>query len=300
MRIDANRLLVLDAVASTGSVAAAAKRLNLVASGVSQHLAALERETGLNLVDRSRRGAQRTLTLTEAGRALAGHAARIREDLADAEAHIATLTDAVEGQLTIAAFPTSLRHLVLPACADLTRAHSAVSVRILELDEATVEQAIHSGRVDVALVERDTGRRPAQPGLSSVHLLDDRYRVVVPAGWAFPTTLTDLGNEPWIEGPPGSVAAAVLHRHRRATGLPFSGAHSCLEYPAVLDLVDAGLGAALMPDLALDNHPPRHARVVELPGLGGRAIHAVHQRQRTERRAVSTFLDALRLVARRL
>jgi molybdate transport repressor ModE-like protein len=300
MHVDPHRLLVLDAVASTGSVAAAARRLHLVPSGVSQHIAALERETGLSLVDRSRRGGHRALALTEVGRRLAEHAADLRARLDGVEAEFAALTESIQGSLTVAAFPTSLRHLVLPARARLMRDYDAVDLRIVQLDESAFDGALHSGAVDVALLEKEAGHRVSVPGLTSTHLLDDRYLVAIPQGWRTPTTLTDLGDRPWVEGPPESVTATVLERHRRTSGLPFRGAHACLEYPAVLDLVDAGLGAALVPHLALLNHPPRTAGVVELAGLGGRAIHAAYLRQRRGRRVIGALLDSLRAAAANL
>lgn len=298
MRIDPNRLLVLDAVATTGSVTAAARQLNLVPSGISQHLAALERETGLSIVDRSRRGGQRATRLTGAGQRLAAHAAAIRAGLDQIEVDIALLTDAVQGQVTLGVFPTALRHLVLPACEQLRRAHDAVQIRVVELDTSLAGTALHAGDVDIALVDRDAAEVPDDTGLAAEHLLDDRYRVAVPDTWAAPATLTDLGHQQWIEGPPDSVTAIVLDRHRRASGLPFAGAHACLEYPAVLDLVDGGLGAALVPDLALHNHPPRRAKIVRLPGLGSRAIYATYVRHRHERRIVRAVLDCLHAAAR--
>jgi DNA-binding transcriptional LysR family regulator len=68
--IDPRRLRVLQAVAASGSVAAAAQALHLTPPAVSQQLIALERETGASLIDRS----GRQVTLTAAGRLLAGHA----------------------------------------------------------------------------------------------------------------------------------------------------------------------------------------------------------------------------------
>jgi molybdate transport repressor ModE-like protein len=297
MRVDPNRLLVLDAVATAGSVTGAARQLNLVPSGISQHLAALERETGVSIIDRSQRGGQRATRLTSAGQRLAVHAARIRAGLEQVEVDIALLTEAVQGQVTLGAFPTVLRHLVLPAREHVMRTHEAVRVRIIELNEPLVRSALHAGDVDIAFVERDAEERLDDAGLAAEHLLDDRYQVAVPNTWATPTKLTDLGHQPWIEGPPNSVTAAVLDRHRQASGLPFAGAHSCLEYPAVLDLVDGGLGAALVPDLALRNHPPRQAKITQLPGLGGRAIYATYLRQRRERRVVRAVLDSLQAAA---
>src|SRR5262249_60324552 len=71
--IDPRRLRVLEAVAASGSVAAAAQALHLTPPALSQQLMALERETAATLIDRS----GRQVPLTAAGRRLAGHAGRI-------------------------------------------------------------------------------------------------------------------------------------------------------------------------------------------------------------------------------
>ena len=299
MRLDPNRLLVLQAVAETGGVAAAARKLHLVPSGVSQHLAALERETGLALVDRSQRGGQRTIALTGAGRRLAEHAARIRSQLDDAEADVAALADEVHGNVVVSAFPSVLRRLVLPAHGHLADTAAGVQLKIVELDEEPAVDALHAGEVDVALLEADAQSPGTRRGIATERLLEDRYRVAIPADWARPRTLADLGHQPWIEGPPRSVTAAVLRRHRRASGRPFAARHLCLEYPAVLDLVDAGLGAALVPDLALGRPMASRVAVLDLPGLGGRVISAAWLRRRRPRPEVAAVVDALRRAAER-
>ena len=86
--IDPRRLRVLQAVATHGSVAAAAGALHLTPPAVSQQLLALERETGASLIDRS----GRQVTLTPAGRLLAGHSERITAQLRQAERDLAELT----------------------------------------------------------------------------------------------------------------------------------------------------------------------------------------------------------------
>jgi len=299
MRLDPNRLLVLQAVAETGGVAAAARKLHLVPSGISQHLAALERETGLALVDRSQRGGQRTIALTGAGHRLAEHAARIRAQLDDAEADAAALADEVHGTVVLSAFPSVLRRLVLPARRLLAETATGVQLKIVELDEEPAVEALHAGEVDVALLEADAQTSGMRRGIAAERLIEDRYRVAIPAGWAKPRTLAELGHQPWIEGPPRSVTAAVLRRHRRASGLPFAARHLCLEYPAVLDLVDAGLGAALVPDLALARPLSSGAAVLDLPGLGGRVISAAWLRRRRSRPELVAVVDSLRRAAER-
>jgi len=293
-----DRLLVLRAVADAGGVVAAARRLHLAPSGVSQHLAALERETGLVLLDRSRRGGQRSLTLTAAGRRLAEHAARLAAVLADAEADALALTGRLEGPVRIGAFPTAVQRLVVPAVLVLARTDPGVTPVVHELDEAAGTAALHAGDLDVLLVEDESARRrPPPPGLTARRLLDDPYRLALPTGWPRPRDITDLAQRPWVDGPPGSAVRAVLDRLRATTRLPLPGVHTCLEFPAALALVDAGLAAALVPALALPELPGPGTRLVDVPGLGARTISIWTQTTRRPARLLTTVLDALATTA---
>ncbi len=83
-----------------------------------------------------------------------------------------------------------------------------------------------------------------------------------------------MAERPWVDGPPGSAVRAVLDRLRATTGLRLSGRHVCLEFPAALALVDAGLAVALVPALALPDPPGPGTQLVDLPGLGARTISA--------------------------
>src|SRR2546430_10746504 len=115
MQIDPRRLAVLGAVANAGGVLAAATVLHLTPSAVSQHIARLEAETGVTLLDRSRLGGRRSAGLTPAGRLLAAHAGRLAETLAAAERDLATLTRQGSGPGSVGALPTAIPHSVAPA-----------------------------------------------------------------------------------------------------------------------------------------------------------------------------------------
>lgn len=278
MRISPDRLLILRTVAAEGGVLAAARALHLAPSGVSAHLAALERETGLVLIDRSRRGGQRSLTLTVAGARIAAHASRLSEVLADIEADVATLSGDAAGDVTIAAFPTAIRHLVAPALNALTGTHPAITVRVVELDPEPALAALHAGTVDIVVEEHDLDTTPEVPdGLVYRHLADDRYRLAIPHVWPEPGGLADLADRPWVDGPPNATIHRVLERLRTATGLLFEGRHSCVEFPAALALVASGHAAALIPDLALPRTLTADIRLVTLPRLGGRRIGTLHR-----------------------
>jgi DNA-binding transcriptional LysR family regulator len=288
MPVDARRLVVLHAVADSGGVLAAAGALHLTASAVSQHIARLEAETGLTLLDRSRLGGGRAAGLTPAGRLLAGHAARLVAVLADAERDLAALTGAVAGTVTVAAFPTVMAHLVAPAAARVAAGAPHVRVSIVERDTEPAIAAVRAAAVDLALVENDAQAPPPAAGVSGVRVrpvLDDRYRIAVPVAWGVAADLAAVLARPWVDGPPGSATRQVLDRLAAQHGVRLRREHECLEFPGVLSIVAAGLAAAVVPALAL---PPQHAPaypgvvLLDVPGVGARRISVVHRAGRHE------------------
>ncbi|HEY5335006.1 MAG TPA: LysR family transcriptional regulator, partial [Mycobacteriales bacterium] len=163
MQVDPRRLLVLQAVARHGSVVAAAAALHMTPSGVSQHLTALERECGIALVDRSRRGGQRPIAFTTAGRRLIEHADRLAEVLDDVGAEVAALTTAAGGPVVVATFLTALRGFVTHAFLNLRSTHPAIEPRVRDVDERDVTKEVLAGRVDLGVVEDDAERRRPVP-----------------------------------------------------------------------------------------------------------------------------------------
>src|ERR1700749_3583180 len=122
--LDVNRLRVIDAVARTGSVTAAAKELHYSQPSVSHHIARLEAETGAQLLQRAGRG----IRLTQAGRLLADRAAEIigRIDAADAE--LSAHGGLPAGRVRLAGFASAIGSLVVPAAAALARRHPGLEI----------------------------------------------------------------------------------------------------------------------------------------------------------------------------
>src|SRR5499425_1738874 len=163
MTLDPRRLLVLRAVDRHGGVVGAAEVLRVTPSAISQQLAALERDAGVALVDRSRRGGQRPVELTAAGRRLAGYAAQLDQVLQEAEADIAAFASAAVGPVTVAAFFTILSGYVGPALTRLARTHPGIRVRVIELDEPQALPELHAGTIDLVFVEDDEQIRRRPP-----------------------------------------------------------------------------------------------------------------------------------------
>ncbi|HWD96754.1 MAG TPA: LysR family transcriptional regulator [Acidimicrobiales bacterium] len=299
MHINPQRLLMLQVVDSAGGVLAAGRQLHLAPSGVSQHIAALERETGLVLLDRSRRGGQRSATLTAAGRQLLVYATRLAEVIADAETEMTALSGSAGGPIVLAAFPTVISKLAVPALNQVTQTNRGVTPIVREISEQSAIKALHAGEVDIVLVEDDLGHaRTPEPGCSLRWLLDDPYRVVIPHEWPVPTALSELSDYPWVDGPPGSAISGALSRLRAATSFNFTPRHTCLEFPAALALVGGGMAVALATELALNDPLPVGVRVIDFPDLGSRRISALFQIGRKKPLPVVTaLLDALKFAA---
>src|ERR671917_21708 len=111
--LDVRRMRVLREVAARGSFSAAAEALAYTQSAVSQQIAALEREAGARLVERSARGVR----TTEAGRVLVRHTEVILARLADAEAELEAIAGLRGGRVRMASLPSAGATLMPPAIA---------------------------------------------------------------------------------------------------------------------------------------------------------------------------------------
>lgn len=299
MNLDPRRLVVLRAVDHYGGVVGAAAALHVSPSAVSQQLAALERETGFALVDRSRRGGQRALEFTIAGRRLVGYADQLVEVLAEAEAELGALADSVAGPVAIAAFFTVLRGFGGSALVELAQSHPGLQPHVVQLDEPGSITDLQAGRLDLVVVEDDAQRRRVVPrGLHYEPLADDPFRVAVPLDWPEFDELSAVADRPWIDGQPESALGQAMARVRRTTGVRLPAAHRCHEFTAALAMVANGLAGAFVPELALAASAPADVRVVALPGIGARRIGVLYRRSRREPTpAVRAVLDALRAAA---
>lgn len=245
--IDVHRLGILRAVSRNGSLAGAARSLRLTPSAVSQHVAALERSVGARVVDRSTRGVQ----LTAAGRLLVDAADAVAGELSDTERRLSQLVNGQAGRLAVATFSSAGQGLLPPAMAPMT-ARAEVDVRAIEAEPPGAVDLLRSGEVDVALVYHFRTRTPprAWRDLRYVPLVDDHVRAVLPA--QHPMTrrteirMADLADEWWVHGS-GSCGEAM----EAAAGYDPKVACRGSDYFFMMTMVAAGIGIALIPDVAL-------------------------------------------------
>ncbi|MFI6263456.1 LysR family transcriptional regulator [Micromonospora sp. NPDC051006] len=294
--LDVRRMHVLRAVVASGSVSAAARELGYTPSAVSQQLAVLEREAGAQLLERSGRGVRPT----EAGRLLSRYAAVIGEQLAEAQAGLDDLRAGRAGRVALRYFATVGASLVAPAVATLRRELPGVRVELRLTDPEDPLPQVRDGRADVALVVRAADAPPVD-GIRFVHLRDDAYRAVLPAGHRLADRrvlkLAELADEPWVgsEGP-GPCRDAVLAACAAAGFAPRVAVQS-EDYPTAQGFVAAGLGVSLLPETGLGGvHPAVRVRPVRDP-RPVRVIWAALRECAPTTPAVHTLLSALRAVA---
>jgi DNA-binding transcriptional LysR family regulator len=260
--LDVRRMRVLREVAARGSFSAAAETLSFTQSAVSQHVAALEREVGTQLVDRGRRGVR----LTDAGRLVVGHADAILARIESAEEELAALAGLRGGRVRLISFQSGGATLAPRAVAAFRERHPHVDLSMLEAEPDEAGERLRSGEADLALVythESTPGLLP--PELQLTHLLDDRYDAILPAGHALAgrrrVSLADLAGEPWVASTSVSGCRKISESVCREAGFEPRVAFEADETMAAQALVAAGVGVTLMPQLALTAlHPGVVAR----------------------------------------
>ncbi|MFJ5694565.1 LysR family transcriptional regulator [Arthrobacter sp. NPDC093125] len=281
-------------VTRLGSFAAAASRLGYTASAVSQQMTALERDTGVRLFQR----AARSVVPTDAAFVMARHAAKVLTDIEALMAAASKTHDTTSQELRLGIFP-SLATYVLPAILKKPAWKDlGIDLRVSVAEPAQTIQGLRTGGdVDVALVYQ-----VGQSGLAWPHTInrqwigDDNFRVVLPSGWGFRTeakvAADHLSDMPWIMHHPGTSDATVIERLFASCNLhPRVVAYSD-DFHASLEMAAAGLGAALVPELALRHRPPGVV-VLDVPEIRlARNVFALLINERKTAR-VQLFVDLL-------
>ena len=252
--LDVRRLRVLREVAAQGSFSAAAEALSYTQSAVSQQIAALEREAGARLVERSARG----VSLTEAGRALVAHADAILARLADAEDELQAIAGLRGGRLRLAAFPSACATLMPLAVARFRERHPGVELTLCPAEPDDGVRLLRGGDSDIALAIEATFSQHRERDLDAVALLDDPMYIMVPRDHPMAgrqrLKLTDLVDEAWMIGTAGTCPdTSIFLRACSAAGFEPNIAFNLDDYNAIQGFVAAGMGVSFIPDLALIN-----------------------------------------------
>ncbi len=295
--IEARHLRVLRAVSATGSFSAAARELGCTQPAVSQQMKALEASAGTPLLIRT----GREMRLTQAGEVLVRHASGILAGLTAAEEEVAAIAGLRAGRVRLVSFPSGSSTLVPTALAALRAAHPGTRVSLVEAEPPRSIEMLRDGDCDVALAFRYGAGQAEWDDLVVRPLLADRLVGLVPEGHrlaeAASVGIAELAEESWIAGCPRCRRQLVDVCEEAGFTPRIDFATD--DYPAVVGLVGAGLGVAVLPELAIESVRPKGARTVTVEPAVEREIVALTLPDLAQVPAVAATLDELTRAARR-
>jgi DNA-binding transcriptional LysR family regulator len=287
--LDPRRLLTFREVVRQGSFSKAGEALSLTQPAVSQQVAALERQLGLQLLDRGPGGP----TPTEAGALLLAHAEAVADRLAQAGAQLAELAAADRDTLRVGAFPSALATVVPVAIARLREQRPDVQVEATEASGEELGAMVAAGTLHAAMCFQDAEAPPRRPEGTERHELGEELMfAILPLGHPLAgrerIRLKELAGDVWT----APSRDHLIHRACVAAGFEPRINFVTRDVLAARGLVRGGLAVTLVPELVAGLYDD-----VAVIGLEGpqprRSLYALTPAAGV-RESARAFLDALR------
>ncbi len=285
--MDIAALKAFTAVADAGSFSAAAEQLFLTQPAISKRIAALESELDAKLFDRI----GRTITLTEAGRALLPRAQHILVELEDSVRAISNLTGEVHGTLRFATSHHIGLHRLPPALKRFTQEYPQVRLDIRFMDSEEACAAVEHGELELGIVTL-----PPAPSanLTTEVVWQDPLGIMVsshhPLAASSDVQLSELARHPAILPAANTYTRQIAERAFGALGLKLDVALSTNYLETIKMLTSVGIGWSLLPITMLD------ARTRKLPVRElslQRSLGIVYHRERTLSNAARALIRQL-------
>lgn len=246
--IDSTEMRILHALATTGSLTAAAASLGLSQPAVSQRIKRVETRLAVPLIERQGRG----IRLTTAGNILAEHARTVVAEIDAALAAIDDLRGERGGTLRLVGFPSASATIVPAIMRKLGEQAPEVSLQYREAEPPGAIVMLRDGEVDCALIFDYEGAAELPAGSVFTPLWRETVSLVVNEDRAAGTRsaiLGDFATEHWIAGCEkcrGHLLAAAAE-----SGFEPEIIQETDNVPAMLAMAAAGGAVALVPGLAL-------------------------------------------------
>lgn len=281
---DIKKLQILRTLSERGTVTATARTLRMTPSAVSQQLSNLAKQLGVPLLEAH----GRRVRLTDAAHLVLRHAEAVFAQLERADTELAAYAQGEAGEVRVGAFSTAVPALVVPAVRELRATAPGISVRVREVEAAEAYELLAAGEVDVALSLAVTAPAAgdADTRFTRESLLADPLDVALPVEHPLAAAeglrLADLAGEPWIFGGSGPWSE-ITRAACEGAGFSPEQAHSAAGWTAILAMVEAGMGVALVPRMAAvrrdgvvmrtlsADHPRRHVVAAVRRGAAGGA-----------------------------
>ncbi|QUQ62482.1 LysR family transcriptional regulator [Kutzneria sp. CA-103260] len=254
------------AVAEDSNFTRAAERLNVAQPGVSAQIKQLERELGLPLLDRS----GRTVTLTEAGRAVLPFARAALGAVAGSKQAVDELIGLVRGQVAIGTITSCPAVAIADMIDGFHRAHPAIEITLSQDNSDRLVDAIRAGGLDLAVIALSSST--SYPGVALKVFVDERMVAVVGDGDPFAgqesLPVRAFRDRALISMPPGTGIRSCVDEACARAGFTPRIAFEANDPNMVLQLARRGLGVAFLPT-SMTAGPGLHAITVASPALRG-------------------------------
>ncbi|GAB3140616.1 LysR family transcriptional regulator [Microbispora hainanensis] len=230
------------AVVAHGSFTSAAHALNVTQPSLSHAVGALERELGVELFTRLGRGVR----LTSAGEALLEPAQQIVRDFSRARASVQRVRGLQSGRLYIVALTTLAVDPLARMVGAFRNRHPGIDIRITDPEQAVaVAEMVRSGKCELGLADFSV---PAT-GLRTLELPEQEMLAVLPPGspYAERLTISEVAELDLVTTPQGTTTRTVVEQALAGASVPLRIAVETTHRAAIVPLVLAGAGAALLP-----------------------------------------------------
>lgn len=286
--MDLRQLTALVAIADHGSFSAAARALYTVQSNVSGHIARLEKELGVVLVDRQRGG------LTDEGLMVVERARRVMHELEDIAADMASRGDEVTGETRLGSIGTTARWLLPQLLTQVERAHPGVHVTIHEGNTTALVPRVASGLLDAAVVHLpiDDTDVTVTPLFAEdlVLLVHTRH----PLAQHDSIRLPALAHTPLLLPPTGTALRRVIDRAAGAVDATLVAQAEIDGVRLLASLAFEGYGAAIVPATAIPRWLKADFKRVTVPELPRRVVGWVQRKRPTPSAPTRALAEVLR------
>ncbi len=253
------------AVAERLNFSKAAEDLHVAQPAISQQIRSLERELGAPLFDR----VGKRVALTEAGRAFLPHARHILSAVEAARHEVLERGSLNRGKASLGAPSTVSTHLLPGLLVRFKQKYPGLEVTLREAGTETLLRLVEDNLLDLAIASTDPAA-PVPPFVESMPFREEDYVLAVGQQHSLykrkSVRLADLAAESFILFPEGYRLREVTLAACRAAGFEPKVALDGGAMQSALEFVAAGLGVALVPELALEGRSDVHAlRIADQP-----------------------------------
>lgn len=288
--MDLRQLTTLVAIADHGSFSAAARALYTVQSNVSGHVARLEKELGVTLVDRQRGG------LTDEGVIVVERARRILHELDDLAAEITSRGDEVVGDSRLGLIGTTARWLLPQLLAQVSRAHPRVHVTIHEGNTSSLLPRLQAAQIDAAIVHLPID----EPELQVDALFAEDLLLLAHRRFGISehdtVSMKDLAKTPLLLPPRGTALRRIIDRAAAAADVELEAQAEIDGVRLLASLAFEGYGPAIVPATSVPRWLKGDFQRVAVPELPRRVVGWVQRRRPAPGLPTRVLLNVLREV----